>query len=326
MKYILRVILLIILMAFSFTGCKKEKEASAEKDNTFVDEKASDQTSNTEQDSKAEQQENSMNTGQLVPTVAEQEELSPGITIEEQILVDQDGIRIAVLAYENPGEQIILSVKNSREENVEFSADVLSVNDLMSFSGVYDRIEAGTEKQLRLQLSPSDIDYNYTENITTFDIKFKAENVTSEKIETILETEPFIINTSLKGKYEQEYDASGMLLYDENELRITYQGINEDHPDYTRMKLFIENDSDKALHLTLYPEPGNLIPEDLENFCKVLPGKKTYAGFILKEEVFRNLSEFDLKFKVYEENEYTYLRGPDFLYETDTKTIPINLE
>ncbi len=283
-KHIIRIVFLVFIMAFSFTGCEKEKEA--------------------------------------------------GITIEEQVLVDQDGITITLLSYDNPGVQedgfsgpeIVFSVRNSREETFNLMGEILSINDLMFNSGIYDRVEAGTEKQFRLQLNPSDIDFNYTENITTFEIKFKAENVTSDKIETILETEPFIINTSLEGKYTQKYDDSGLLLYDENDLRIICQGINEDHSAYTRMKLYIENNSDKELHITLYPEPGELIPEDWDHVCKVLPGKKTYAGFILKEEVIRNLSEFDLKFIVHEINEYTDTRGPDFLYETESKMIPVKLE
>ena len=303
MKHIIIMMLLLSLMVSTFTGCKKEKEASVGKDDN-------------------------------TPTVEEQEERSAKITIEDQVLVDQDGIRIAVLSYEEPGEQedgffgpeIILSVKNSREETISLRGDVLSINNLMSYTGISDWIETGTEKLLRLQISPSDLDFNYTENITTLDIKFIVENVTPEKIETILETEPFTINTSLKGKYKQEVDDSGLMLYHENDLKIIYQGINEEHSYYTRMKLYIENNSDKELFLVLHPEPGELIPEDWDHGCKVLPGKKTYAGFILKEEVIKNLSELDLKFKIYEENEYTYLRGPDFLYETDIKTIPVNLE
>lgn len=201
------------------------------------------------------------------------------VTIEEKELYNQNGIVITATSLEMNGSfgpEIKVLVENNSEKNVTVQARSSSINGyMMDFSFSCD-VAAGKKANGALSLMSSDLEACGIETIA--DIEFSFYIFDTDTWDTIANSDVITISTSASGSYEQEYDNSGDVIYDNNGIRIISKGLAEDELYGPELSLYIENNSDQ--NITVQPRDTSINGFMVEPVLspEIVPGKKILTG------------------------------------------------
>ena len=104
-------------------------------------------------------------------------ETSSNVTINEQVLVDQDGIKITATGYETDsiwGEGISLLIENNTDKDYTVGCDALIVNDYMISDLFAETVAAGKKSNSNMYLSSSQLKAAGIENVGKVEMYFHA--------------------------------------------------------------------------------------------------------------------------------------------------------
>ncbi len=209
--------------------------------------------------------------------------------INEQVLLEQDGIRITVkeceLSLESDPEIPIL-VENNSDKNINVNCDSFSCNGIMIQPSIYCDVPAGKKMNESISLSAQSISSCGIETIGILEFRFVLMD---DSYQDLFTTEPIVIETSNAQTYKETMQAppEGTVLLEESGFKITYLG-KVDYADYgSDIVFYLENSSSKdalfsheelsvngfVLDTMDYPYTGM--------YTFVTPGKAAYSGFSL---------------------------------------------
>ncbi len=171
-------------------------------------------------------------------------------TIEEQILVDQDGLTITAenIQLGNENLELVLYLENETEKDLDVFAEMVAINGCMIVPSFNRTIHSGETRTVSMEFMQEDLDlYNITE-LAVIELSFSVFPAGENTRE--FTTEKKTIKTSALGTYEQTYDNSGTIVYEDNGIKISILGYTDDHEEFTEgCLLYIENNTDKDLWL-----------------------------------------------------------------------------
>jgi hypothetical protein len=278
MKKKLLTLLFVLIFAIGMTGCSSDNDDSQDK-------KVSDEESNPadekDQDSDAE-----------VEDVEEEEDAeevqedsddkssseSSEISIEEQVLVDQDDFKITALSFNDDdntfmGPEIYYRFENNTDTNVSIQMIDTSVNGVMIEPTLFADVAAGKQKEDYAILDYYELENSGIDVVASLEFKFSIIN--SESYDTIFESDIITLDTSAKNTYVQEYDTSGEVIYDSNDIKIVAKGLDTSDDIYgPQIKLYIENNTNEAMSIDIKDFSANDKMADVYFTCYVLPDKK----------------------------------------------------
>lgn len=205
---------------------------------------------NTKEENKTEEanteEDNTEATKQQVPQAGE-------FTIEETVLLDEKDVKITAtgIQYDELYKKYLLSllIENNSDKTLRFSLDKCAINGYMVSSPyVYATVSSGKKSNETMDISKSELDFLGIDTIADFKLSF---SISTDDYETYIEPSLIQLNTSAAETYVYNYDDSGEVVYDDNNIKIVVKSLLEDYDDtYTSVLVYIENNNDFDINIS----------------------------------------------------------------------------
>lgn len=179
-----------------------------------------------------------------VGTTSETTAAEPDITIDEQVLLEAEGIKITATEYTTDdiwGDGIRLLIENSSSRNVTVGCTALIVNNYMITDLFASDIAAGMNANETLYLSSSELEASGINTVGQIETYFHIFD--SDTYDEIYNSDCITIQTSAYADMTVVPNDSGTVLYNENGIKIVGKTVDENSFWGTAILLYIENTS-----------------------------------------------------------------------------------
>lgn len=237
---------------------------------------------------------------------AEETTVPQEVTLESQEIYNQDGLVITATGLSSDGflgPEITLLVENNSDQGLTVQTRNSSVNGYMMDLQISCDVAAGKKANDGMSLSSSQLELAGIDEIAEVEFNFHIFN--TESWETVADSEPITLTTSAYGNYQQTYDDSGDLLYDNNGIKIISKGIFTDDPIFgPEVLLYIENNSDKNVTIQARNTSINGFMVDPTMSAEVAAGKKaiddiTFLNSDLEENQITDIETIETSFHIF---------------------------
>ncbi len=245
------------------------------------------------------------------------------ITIAEQELYNENGVVITATGFSETGifgPEVKLLIENNSEKNITVQARNGSVNGYMVDFQISSDVAAGKKTNDALSLLSTDLENS---NISTIcDIEFNFHIFNTDSWEDFTDSELITIATSASGSYEQSYDDSGEVVYDENGIKIVSKGIAEDGSLLgPALYLYIENNSDQDITIQSKDTSINGFMVEPVLSSEIVAGKKSIDTMVflssdLTDNGIESIDEIETSFHIFTTENW------DTIVDTDPIVIP----
>lgn len=179
-------------------------------------------------------------------------EASREVTIEEQVLVDQDDIVITAKEYVSDsiwGDGIKLNIQNNSSRNITVGCTALIVNNYMITDLFAADVAAGMQANETLYLSSSELRAAGIDNVGKIEIYFHVYD--EDTWDNIFDTDCVTIETSEFSNMDITALDDGFELYNEGGIRIVGKTVDENSFWGTAILLYIENNTDRNVGISV---------------------------------------------------------------------------
>ncbi len=265
-------------------------------------------------DAPAEETADSASLTDETPAVEETAVQAPAIAgtpeVEEQVLVDQDGVRITLTGFEEDdfwGPCFLILVENNTDQNITATVDWACVNGYMVYASLYAKVTPGNKSNERLSFTTSDLEETGIQTITEMILGIKVYD--SDTYDDIFTTDAITIHTSLYGSYTQVYDDSGEVLYDQGGVRIISKGMGHDDIWGHYARFYIENNSGRYITISNEDTAVNGFMVNGFLYVRILPGMRaidelSFSDSTLEENGITSVDTIEVNFRIYDSNTY----------------------
>ena len=251
------------------------------------------------------------------PAKNESSENAGNITIEEQVLIDQSGIKITAVGYETGsiwGDGIKLLLENNTDKDYMIGCDALIVNDYMISDLFAQTVAAGKKATETMHLSTSQLNAAGITTVGKVEMYFHAYD--DDSYDDLFRNVYSEVHTSEFENMDTEADDSGVELYNSNGIRIIGKTVDEDSFWGMAILLFCENNSGRnvSIHVDDMSINGFMMTPYFAS--TVFSGKKaiddiTIMSSDLEASGVESIEEAELKFRITDADTY------DTIDETD---------
>ena len=249
-------------------------------------------------------------------------EQSQEATIEEQVLFDNQGLKITATKLKTDpfmGPVLYLLIENNTETDLTVQTRNVSVNGYMADPIFSSDVAAGKKVNDTVDFMSSQMELCGIDDIADIELSFHV--FTTDDWETVIDTDPIQIKTSLADGFNYQYDDSGEVLYEGNNLRIISKGLSEKGSFLgTNLLLYIENNGQVPITVRDEDTSINGFMVDLLLSEEVLPGKRAVADASimssdLEDNNITEITEIETKLSIYNTDTY------DDIVETGVLTL-----
>lgn len=239
------------------------------------------------------------------------------VTIEEQVLFEQDGIVVTAKEYVTDriwGDGIKLLIENNSDKNVTVGCNALIVNNYMISDLFVSGVAAGKKANEVMYLSNTELEAAGIENVGQIEAYFHVYD--TDTYETLFDTDCVTIQTSGFAGMDMVADDSGEELYNENGIRIIGKTVDENSFWGTAILLYCENNSGKNISISVNEMSINGFMMDPLFSTMIYDGKKAYEDItIFSEDLTANgietIDEVELRFHIYDAESYEPIADSD---------------
>lgn len=250
---------------------------------------------------------------------AKKTEEKTAVTIQEKVLIEQDGVKITATEYVTDsiwGDGIKLLIENESANDYTIGCDALIVNDYMITDLFALEIAAGKKANEAMYLSSSELKAAGIDNVGKVEMYFHAYD---SDWNCIFKEAYAEIQTSAYDNMDTTPNDAGMELYNENGIRIVGKTVDEGSFWGTAVLLYCENTSGKNVGISVDDMSINGFMMNPCFSTTVYDGKKSFDEIILfssdlEANGIESIDEVELKFHIY--NSATY----DTIAESDPIT------
>ncbi len=301
-------ILIIIIAAIGSNGGKKDSDGSK----TASGGNTSDGTEQTAGD-----------TEDVTGTPAE----SSDVTIEEQVLAEQNGIKVTATGLGSSiyGPCLKVKVENTGTSTVTVQADSVAVNGIMLGTAVFScDVAAGKTANDEIDFMESQLKAAGIETIGNIELKIRAFD--SASLSTLFTTDLQNVATSAAGTFEQSYDDTGFVAVDQDGYKIVIKKLDNENSFWgADIYLYIENNTENDITVQAADVSINGIMVDPAFSCSVLAGKKAFGTMTffesdLSDNNITDITGMELKFNIFNSSNF------QTLLQTDTVNAEFNEE
>ncbi len=244
-----------------------------------------------------------------------------GATIEEQVLYDENDIKITATGMEDSwaGTKLTLLIENNSAQGITVQARNANVNGYMVETMMSADVAAGKKSNDGLTFQTSGLKECGIEQIATMEFFFHIFD--SETWDEIVDTDVIKIETSIADGYVQNYDDSGEVLVDTNDVKIVGKGLSDKNSVFgPGVILYIENNSDKDITIQVRDVSVNGFMVDTSMSEDVVAGKKaisavTFFSSSLEENGITDITDVELFFHIFDQKSW------DEIFDSDVITI-----
>lgn len=233
------------------------------------------------------------------------------VTIDEQVLVDQDGIVVTATEYVTDstwGDGIKLLLENNSDKDVTVGCNALIVNDYMITDLFSSEIAAGKKSNETLYFSSTQLKAAGIESIGKIEIYFHIYD--SSTYDTVFDSECVVVQTSEYANMDTMPNDAGTDLYNQDGIRIVGKTVDENSFWGTAILLYLENNSGKNVGISVDDMSINGFMTSPFFSTTVYDGKKsidviTVFSSDLEENGIEAIEEVELKFHIYDADSYS---------------------
>ncbi len=269
------------------------------------------QSANSETNSDTKAEDSSDSSGKA------EEANSEAITVEEQVLVDEAGIKITATGYETDsiwGDGIKLLLENESDKTVTVGCNALIVNDFMISDLFVSEVAPGKKANETMHLSSTALKAAGIDSVGQVEIYFHIYN--SDDWTDVVNPDVVTIKTSAYDHMDTSADDSGFELFNEDGIRIVGKTVDENSFWGTAILLYIENNSGKNVGINVDDMSINGFMMTPYFSTTVYDGKKAFEDItIMSSELESNgissIEEVELKFHIYDVETYSTIKDTD---------------
>ena len=249
--------------------------------------------------------------------VEEADTSSTDVTIEQQVLVDQNNIVITVVEYTTDsiwGDGIKLLIENNSDQNVTVGCTALIVNDYMITDLFVSDVAAGKKANETMYLSSSELEAAGIDSVGQIEVYFHVYD--SASYEDIFNTDVVTIQTSEYPNMDTTPNDAGTELYNEGGIRIVGKTVDENSFWGTAILLYVENTSGTNVGIQCDNMSINGFMMTPYFSCDVYDGKKaiddiTIMSSELETNGIESIDEVELQFHIYNLDTYDTIADSD---------------
>lgn len=241
---------------------------------------------------------------------------SADVTIEEQVLVDEGGIKITATEYTTDsiwGDGIKLLVENDSDTDYTIGCDALIVNDYMIMDLFASDIAAGKKANETMYLSTTELQAAGIDTVGKVEMYFHAYDADMNYLFQNTYSE---VQTSEYDNMDTTPNDEGTELYNENGIRIVGQAVDENSFWGTAILLYVENTSGENVGISVDDMSINGFMMSPFFSTTVYDGKKaiddiTVFSTDLEENGIETIEDVELKFHIYNADTYETITDSD---------------
>lgn len=255
-------------------------------------------------------------TKEIVKTNSEE---AAGVTIEEQVLLEQDGIVITAKEYVTDsiwGDGIKLLLENNSDKTVTVGCSALIVNNYMITDLLASEVAAGKKANEVMYLSSSELKAAGIDTVGQVEIYFHIYD--SESYKGIFDSDCVTIQTSEFDNMDTTPDDIGTELYNANGVRIVGKTVDENSFWGTAILLYCENTSGKNVGISVDEMSINGFMMSPIFSTTVYNGKMAFDEITvfsndLETNGIEKIEDVELKFHIYDADTYSTIADSDIV-------------
>lgn len=256
-------------------------------------------------------------------TTADDSKAAADVTIDEQVLIDQNNIVITAKEYVSDsiwGDGVKVLLENNSDQDVMVSCNALIVNDYMITDLFASEIAAGKKANDTIYLSSSGLEAAGIDTVGKIEIYFHVYD--SSSYENIFDSDCVTIQTSEYANMDTTPNDAGTELYNEGGIRIVGKTVDENSFWGTAVLLYCENLSGGNVGISVDDMSINGFMMSPFFATTIYDGKKsiddiTIFSSDLEENGIESIEEVELKFRIYDADTYRTI--------TDTEPITFSV-
>ncbi len=231
------------------------------------------------------------------------------VTVDEQVVLDHDGITVTVKSLEMDGTwgpRLKVFVENKRDNSVTIQVRDLAINGVMVESIFSCEVAAGKQANDEIVFMSTDLEVAGIELIK--EIEFKFHVFDTETWDTVFDSETITITTSAPPSFAQAYDDSGFVALDQDGFKIVIKYLDSKESFWgADIYTYIENNSDIDATIQIRNMSVNGFMIEPIFSTEVLAGKKafdtiTFLESDLTDNEITSIDELEFKFHIFETN------------------------
>ena len=231
-------------------------------------------------------------------------------TIEETVLVDQEGVKITATDYVQGGmfgDSIKVVIENNTDKNIMVGCTALIVNDYMINDLFVSTVAAGKKANETIDLYTSELNAAGIETVGQIEVYFHAFD--ADNMNVVFESDCVTIKTSEYANMDKTSDDSGKELYNEGGIRIIGKTVDENSFWGTAILLYTENTSGRNVGISVDNMSINDFMMSPFFSTTVYDGKKSFDDITiftkdLKDNNIESIDEVELSFHIYDAETY----------------------
>ena len=237
-------------------------------------------------------------------------------TIDEQVLLDQDGIKITAKEYINDGtlgDGIKLLVENNSDRDYTIGCDALIVNDYMISDLFYSDIAAGKSSNETMNLYSSQLEAAGIDTVGKIEMYFHAYD---SDFNYLFQNAYSELHTSEYENMDTTPNDAGNELYNANGIRIVGKTVDENSFWGTAILLYCENNSGQNVGISVDDMSINGFMMSPFFSTTIYNGKKSIDDITifskdLEDNGIKSIDQVELKFHIYNADSYSTIADSD---------------
>lgn len=238
------------------------------------------------------------------------------VTINEQVLLDQDGIKITAKEYATDailGDEIKLLIENNSDKDYTIGCDALIVNDYMVTDLFIAEVAAGKSCNETMDLYSHELEAAGIDSVGKVEMYLSAHD---EGYNYLFQNVHSEIQTSAYENMDTTPNDVGMELYNANGIRIVGKTVDENSFWGTAILLYAENNSGMNVGISVDDMSINGFMMNPFYSTTVYNGKKSIDAITifssdLEENGIETIEEVELKFHIYHADTYETIADSD---------------
>lgn len=212
------------------------------------------------------------------------------VAIEEQVLLEQDGIKITAKELSNDsfwGPEVKLLVENTSSQSVTVQLRDVSVNGIMMEPMFSTDVAAGKKVNDSITFMNSEFEEAGITIIQNMEFSFHVFD--TESWDTVFDSETIYLATNADGMVEQEVDKEGQLVLEQDGISVVIKEVDSTDSFWgADIYVYIENTSDRNVTVQARSVSINGFMVEPMFSCDVVAGKQAYDSLTFLES---NLTE-----------------------------------
>lgn len=250
------------------------------------------------------------NKKEIVSTTENETTAATEVSIVEQVLLDQDGLKITAKEYVNDdiwGDGIKLLIENNSDTDLGVGCNALIVNNYMITDLFSSSIAAGKKANETMWLSSHELEAAGIENVGQVEIHFHIFD--SNSYETKFDSDVVTIKTSAFEEMDTTPNDAGQELFNQDGIRIVGKVVDEDSFWGTAVLLYVENTSGTNVTISCEDLSVNGFMVTPVFSSTVYDGKMAFDEITilspeLEENDITSVDEIELQFHIFNTDTY----------------------